>query len=105
MSDRDITIAQIYTLEGHDHLNKALTILRDQQNIAGVTVIRGIAGFGASRDIHTSSLLSLSLELPLIIEFYDEPEKVKQAIESLKAKLDVKHIVSWSAKAHIDPSS
>ena len=104
MSDREITIAQVYTLEGHDHLNEALKILRDQEKIAGVTVIRGIAGFGASRDIHTSSLLSLSLELPLIIEFYDSPEKVSQAIEILKARLDLKHIVSWSATAHIDPS-
>ena len=105
MSDREITIAHVYTLEGHDHLNKTLTILRDQQNIAGVTVIRGVAGFGASREIHTSSLLNLSLELPLIIEFYDVPEKVDQAIEILKTKLDLKHIVSWPATAHIDPSS
>lgn len=105
MSDRAITIAHIYTLEGHDHLNKVLDILRDKEHIAGVTVIRGVAGFGATREIHTSSLLSLSLELPLIIEFYDEPEKVTKAIETLKTKLDLKHIVSWSATAHIDPLS
>lgn len=105
MSDRKITIAHVYTLEGHDHLNEVLTILRDEQNIAGVTVVRGIAGYGASREIHTSSLLSLSLELPLVIEFYDVPEKVAQAIEVLKSKLDLKHIVSWSAMAHIEPLS
>lgn len=105
MSGREITIARIYTLEGHDHLNKALTILRDQENIAGVTVIRGIAGYGANHEIHTSSLLSLSLELPLIIEFYDAPEKVSKTIEILKAKLDLEHIVSWPATAHIEPAS
>lgn len=103
MSERDITIARIYTLEGHDHLNKALDILRDQQKIVGVTVIRGIAGFGDSREIHTSSLLNLSLELPLIIEFYDVPEKVEKTIEILTTKLELTHIVSWPAKAHIDP--
>ena len=104
MSARDITIARIYTLEGHDHLNKALGILRDQQKIVGVTIIRGIAGFGDSREIHTSSLLNLSLELPLIIEFYDTPEKVEKTIEILKTKLELTHIVSWPATSHIDPS-
>ncbi|MGR9114424.1 MAG: DUF190 domain-containing protein [Gammaproteobacteria bacterium] len=105
MSERDIKIARVYTLEGHDHLNQALSILRDQEKIAGVTVIRGIAGYGATREIHTSSLLSLSLELPLIIEFFDVPEKVDKAIGTLKTELDLKHIVSWPATAHIDPSS
>ena len=102
MSQRAVTIARVYTLEGHDHLNQVLHILRDEQKIVGVTVIRGIAGTGASGEMHTSSLLSLSLELPLVIEFYDEPKKVEKAIEALKSKLDLKHIVSWSAFAHIN---
>ncbi len=102
MSTRKITIARVYTLEGHDHLNRALDILRDEENIAGVTAIRGIAGYGESGTIHTSSLLNLSLELPIILEFYDEPEKVGKAIEKLKSRLDLKHIVSWSADAHIE---
>lgn len=101
MSAREITIARIYTLEGHDHLNQILDILRDEEQIFGATIIRGIAGFGATREIHTSSLLNLSLELPLIVEFYDEPEKVAKAIKKLKNRLDLKHIVSWSATAHI----
>lgn len=102
MNSRKVTVARVYTLEGHDHLNQALSILRDQEKIAGVTVIRGIAGYGATGAIHTSSLLNLSLELPIIIEFYDETEKVRCAIEALKAKLDLKHIISWQAEAHVE---
>ena len=102
MSAKEITIARIYTLEGHDQLNQALDILHDEENIFGVTIIRGIVGFGENRKIHTSSLLTLSLELPLVIEFYDEPVKVEKAILALKARLDFKHIVSWSAMAHHD---
>ena len=78
MNSRKITVARVYTLEGHDHLNQALNILRDQEKIAGVTVMRGIAGYGVSGAIHTSSLLNLSLELPIIIEFYDETDKVNR---------------------------
>jgi PII-like signaling protein len=101
MSSKKITIARVYTLEGHDHLNQVLDILHDQEKVMGATVIRGIAGYGASGAIHTSSLLNLSLELPLMIEFYDEPEKVARVIEILKSRLDLKHIVSWSAEAHV----
>ncbi len=100
MNPRDIIIARIYTLEGNDQLNQALDILRDEEKIMGVTIIRGIAGFGKNREVHTSTLLTLSLELPLIIEFYDTPEKVDKAIQTLKSKLDFKHIVSWPATVH-----
>ena len=102
MSTKEVTIARIYTMEGHDQLNQALDILHDEEKIFGVTIIRGIAGFGENRKVHTSSLLTLSLELPLIIEFYDEPERVEKAIQTLKSRLDFKHIVSWSAMAHND---
>ena len=101
MTTTAITIARIYTLEGHDHLIQALDILHDQENIIGVTVLRGIAGYGKDRKVHTSSLLSLSLELPLIIEFYDKPEKMAKVIDLIQTKLDFKHIVSWSAMAHL----
>ncbi len=99
---KELTIARVYTLEGHDQLNHVLDILHDEEGILGVTVIRGIAGYGVSKEIHTSSLLNLSLELPLIIEFYDETEKVLQAIEKLKKRLALKHIVSWPVTAHIE---
>jgi len=101
MNAKTVTMARIYTLEGHDQLNQAFDILRDEEKIIGVTIIRGIEGFGENREVHTSSLLDLSLELPLIIEFYDEPEKVEKAIQTLKSRLNFKHIVSWSALAYI----
>jgi hypothetical protein len=105
MKTKEVTIARIYTLEGHDQLNQALDILRDEEKIFGVTIIRGIAGFGENREVHTSSLLTLSLELPLIIEFYDEPDRVDKAIQVLKSRLDFKHIVSWPATAYIDSTA
>lgn len=100
-----ITIARIYTLEGHDQLNHALDILRDEEKMIGVTVFRGIEGIGASGQLHSSSLIDLSLDLPVIIEFYDEPEKVTRAIQALQSRLDFKHIVSWPATAHIQSNS
>jgi PII-like signaling protein len=101
MKLQTITMVRVYSLEGHDDLDAALSILHDEENITGVTVLRGIAGFGADRQVHTSSLLDLSLELPLVLEFYDEPEKAANAITKLQTRLDLKHIISWDAKLHI----
>jgi PII-like signaling protein len=98
---KPITVARIYTLEGDDRIEKALSILRDEVSIMGATVLRGIEGMGASGDIHTSSLVDLSLALPLILEFYDEPDTVIKAIETLQAKLHFDHIVSWPGHAHL----
>lgn len=100
MSGKPITLARIYLLEGDRRIEKALTILRDRQHIMGATVLRGIEGMGASREIHTSSLVDLSLELPLILEFYDEPDRVMQAIAALQVELHFEHIVSWPGLAH-----
>ena len=102
MTTMDITIARVYTLEGHDQLNQVLNILHDEEHITGVTAFRGVAGMGISGELHTAMLLDLSLELPLIIEFYDEPAKIEKAIHTLKSRLQLKHVVSWPANAHVD---
>jgi PII-like signaling protein len=40
-------------------------------------VLRGIAGFGAASRIHTSNILRLSLDLPIIVEIVDTPERIE----------------------------
>ena len=47
-----------------------------EMHLAGTTVIRGIMGFGANSRIHTAKLLTLSEDLPIIIEIVDTEEKI-----------------------------
>lgn len=49
-------------------------------HLAGATVTKGIMGFGGSSIIHTSKILRLSEDLPLIIEIVDEVSKIEQFI-------------------------
>jgi len=42
-----------------------------EQGLAGATVFRGMMGFGASSRIHTSKILRLSEDLPVLIEIVD----------------------------------
>ena len=51
--------------------------------IAGATVVRGVAGFGAHSRIHTAAILRLSEDLPLRIEAIDSPEKITKALEAI----------------------
>jgi CBS-domain-containing membrane protein/PII-like signaling protein len=49
--------------------------------VAGATVVRGVAGFGAHSRIHTAAILRISEDLPLRIEVIDSPEKVATALD------------------------
>ncbi|MBN2121971.1 DUF190 domain-containing protein [Candidatus Micrarchaeota archaeon] len=55
-----------------------------KDGLAGATAIRGVGGFGKSSHMHTTSILRLSTDLPVLIEVVDNAEK----IEGLKKKLD-----------------
>ncbi|MFN2602390.1 MAG: DUF190 domain-containing protein [Gemmatimonadaceae bacterium] len=55
---------------------------------AGATVLRGIAGFGASSRVHRARLLGLSLDLPLVIECVDTEEKIKALLPELDTMLE-----------------
>ncbi len=49
--------------------------------IAGATVIRGMMGYGASSRIKTSSILRLSEDLPIIIEFVDTQRMLMEFLD------------------------
>lgn len=64
-------------------LYEAILLTLREQGIAGATVLRGIAGFGASARIHTDKILRLSLDLPVIVEVVDEEARIQQALPTL----------------------
>ena len=98
MSERDVTIVRIYLHEAKAHMEELLAYLHDESQVHGVTVFRGITGFGNSGKYHSSQLIDMSLDLPVVIEFYDDPKKVETIIEFLNTKMKPGHVVYWSAK-------
>jgi len=65
-------------------LYKYLVELFKEEGLAGATVLRGISGFGKTSHFHTTSILRLSTDLPIVIEVADK----KENIEKIKPKLD-----------------
>lgn len=53
------------------------------EGIAGATVVRGIEGFGADSRIHTSRILRLSEDLPVVIEIVDSAEQIDRIVPLL----------------------
>jgi PII-like signaling protein len=51
--------------------------------LAGASVLRGIEGYGASSRIHTTRLLSLSEDLPVVIIIVDAEEKIRDFLPQL----------------------
>jgi len=65
------------------HLYEALLHLFRERGFAGATVLRGIAGFGASAKVHTDRILRLSLDLPIVVEVVDTEEKIEAVLPEL----------------------
>jgi len=56
--------------------------------LAGATVFNGIAGMGSHAQLHSFSLLSVSQELPIIVELIDDEAKVRAFLEKADEMID-----------------
>ncbi|HUZ15549.1 MAG TPA: DUF190 domain-containing protein [Gaiellaceae bacterium] len=77
-----------------------------EEGLAGATVIRGIEGFGADSHLHTSRLLRLSEDLPIVVEIVDLPDRIDAIVPLLDEMvgegmltLERVHIVSYRSSA------
>lgn len=58
-----------------------------EEGLAGATVLRGMEGFGAHSRIHTTKLLRLSEDLPIVIEIVDTQEKIEPFLNSIESAI------------------
>ncbi|MCC6678845.1 MAG: DUF190 domain-containing protein [Phycisphaerales bacterium] len=59
-------------------LYEAIVVRARELHLAGATVLRGPMGFGAHSRIHTSKILRLSEDLPMVVEIVDTPAKIAE---------------------------
>jgi len=92
-----VTMVRIYMTEDEAHLDTLLKRLQEWEKLRGVSVFRAISGFGESGKIRTSSFMDMSLDLPVVVEFFDSPDKAEEIIAHLSKEIPSNHIVTWSA--------
>ncbi|MBN1525107.1 MAG: DUF190 domain-containing protein [Spirochaetales bacterium] len=77
-------LLRVFLGESARHTNKplyeAIVLKARELNLAGATVLRGILGFGADSRIHSAKILSLSLDLPLVVEIVDTQENIDKLL-------------------------
>ena len=73
---------------GHKPLYTAILEMLREEKMAGATVLRGIAGFGAKSHMHSVHLLALSEDLPMVIECVDTRENIDRILLKLDTMLD-----------------
>jgi PII-like signaling protein len=82
-----IFIGEDDRLEGKPLYEAILHTAREME-LGGGTVLRGIAGFGAASVMHTTRLLRLSHDLPVVIEVVESEERLQPFIQRVEQMID-----------------
>ena len=64
-------------------LHEAIVELLRKEGFSGVTVLRGVGGYGGSSIYHTDKLLRLSQDLPIVLEVIEYQERIEQILPRL----------------------
>lgn len=84
---RDAVLLRVFFGEddkfGHLPLYEAIVLKAREMHLAGTTVLRGAAGFGHSSRIHTTKILRLSQDLPIVVEIVDTQDKIDSFLPEL----------------------
>jgi hypothetical protein len=64
-------------------LYRAIVLKAKEMGMAGATVLHGAMGYGANSRVHTTTLLELSTDLPIVVEIVDTADKVQSLLPFL----------------------
>jgi hypothetical protein len=64
-------------------LHEAIVQMLRKEEFSGVTVLRGVGGYGGSSVYHTDKILRLSQDLPIVLEVIETAERIEQILPRL----------------------
>ena len=73
---------------GRKKLYCAIVQMLHDEGRAGATVLHGIEGYGADKQIHTARILDLSADLPVVVVAIDRSEKIEAVLPKLDAMIE-----------------
>ena len=84
----EATLLRIFLGESDRHdgglLYEAIVLKARELHLGGATVLRGIMGYGRSSRLHTTKVLRLSEDLPIVVEIADAEEKIQAILPWLE---------------------
>ena len=69
-------------------LYQAIVEMLRKEGFSGVTVLRGVAGYGGSSVYHTDKILRLSQDLPIVLEIVEASERIEQILPRLDSMVE-----------------
>ena len=69
-------------------LYEAIVVMLRKEKFSGVTVLRGVAGYGGSSIYHTDKILRLSQDLPIILEVVESTERIEGILPRLEEMVE-----------------
>ena len=89
---RDAVLLRIFIGESersnHKPLYEAIVEMLRKEGFSGVTVLRGVGGYGGSSVYHTDKILRLSQDLPIVLEIVETTERIEQILPRLDAMVE-----------------
>ncbi len=106
MIEEDDVMLRIFMGEKTQHhghaLYEAIVLKARELGLAGATVLRGILGYGADRRLHTSKLVDLMDDLPVVVEIVDTADKINllrpyldEVLEKAFVTLETVHVIKY----------
>lgn len=85
----------------HDKINgeliyEAIVAKANLQGLAGATVLRGIVGYGDNSEVHTTKILRMAENLPVVIEIMDKAEKIDEFIPIVDEMISTEGLLTVS---------
>ncbi len=77
-------------LDTHDGRPLYQWLINEAQRagLAGATVLRGMEGYGVHSELHTAKILELSVDLPIVVEIIDTPDKIEAFMPVVDAAIE-----------------
>jgi uncharacterized protein len=94
-----VKVTRVYLSEDSPLLQELFDYLHENK-IKGATVFRGVKGFGASGATREARFIDMHYELPMILEFFDEPKVVDDVLHTFKEKIDGGRVLQWLAEVN-----
>ncbi len=92
MRYEEATLVRVFLGEDDKHEGRPtyrfITELCHEKGIAGVTVFRGIMGYGRSSVLHEAGVFKISSDLPVVVEIIDKEEKIEKILPQIADILD-----------------
>lgn len=92
-----VKVTRVYLSEKSPTLHELFDHLREQK-IKGATIFRGVKGFGSQGQMRETRFLDLNFDLPMVLEFFDEPSRVDEILSRFDDKIGAGRIVQWLAE-------